>query len=237
STLPDPAVSPAPPSPCDAPGTTPSTQILWRRCSPHYANPALPLGCGPSPTLSRDWPLPRKNQSKPAPSPPKTRLHPAVTDILWAPRRQTAAPGHRLAQGLGSLPAPPGSARLAGSAFGLGPDAPVAPSRQAASPAAASFAAISGARSRAFPACAPPRLGFRPHKRPFYKTPTVAEYRFHSHGVPNKSIYLYVRKGPLNARPNLALGWDLPAGNSRAIGAGGGNRTHGLGIMRPSLYH
>ena len=21
------------------------------------------------------------------------------------------------------------------------------------------------------------------------------------------------------------------------IGAGGGNRTHGLGIMRPSLYH
>jgi hypothetical protein len=23
----------------------------------------------------------------------------------------------------------------------------------------------------------------------------------------------------------------------RIIGAGGGNRTHGLGIMRPSLYH
>lgn len=24
---------------------------------------------------------------------------------------------------------------------------------------------------------------------------------------------------------------------SRIFGAGGGNRTHGLGIMRPSLYH
>ena len=25
--------------------------------------------------------------------------------------------------------------------------------------------------------------------------------------------------------------------NSGSSGAGGGNRTHGLGIMRPSLYH
>jgi hypothetical protein len=25
--------------------------------------------------------------------------------------------------------------------------------------------------------------------------------------------------------------------NQPKIGAGGGNRTHGLGIMRPSLYH
>jgi hypothetical protein len=23
----------------------------------------------------------------------------------------------------------------------------------------------------------------------------------------------------------------------KSVGAGGGNRTHGLGIMRPSLYH
>ena len=30
---------------------------------------------------------------------------------------------------------------------------------------------------------------------------------------------------------------DIPTQVVDLIGAGGGNRTHGLGIMRPSLYH
>jgi hypothetical protein len=37
----------------------------------------------------------------------------------------------------------------------------------------------------------------------------------------------------------VALGTtvDPDRGGTPKIGAGGGNRTHGLGIMRPSLYH
>ncbi len=36
-----------------------------------------------------------------------------------------------------------------------------------------------------------------------------------------------------------ALDYDVGSGSlgGAKIGAGGGNRTHGLGIMRPSLYH
>jgi len=36
-----------------------------------------------------------------------------------------------------------------------------------------------------------------------------------------------------------ALDYDLGSRSIRGlkIGAGGGNRTHGLGIMRPSLFH
>ncbi len=35
------------------------------------------------------------------------------------------------------------------------------------------------------------------------------------------------------------LDYDFGSGSMSIlkIGAGGGNRTHGLGIMRPSLYH
>jgi hypothetical protein len=36
-----------------------------------------------------------------------------------------------------------------------------------------------------------------------------------------------------------ALDYDVGSGSiaGAKIGAGGGNRTHGLGIMRPSLFH
>ena len=43
------------------------------------------------------------------------------------------------------------------------------------------------------------------------------------------------RVGALSSLFQICTGEYL--GTSRVHGAGGGNRTHGLGIMRPSLYH
>ena len=52
----------------------------------------------------------------------------------------------------------------------------------------------------------------------------------------DKSIYLSLAVMTRKAR-GLESHCGALCACSFAYGAGGGNRTHGLGIMRPSLYH
>jgi hypothetical protein len=46
-------------------------------------------------------------------------------------------------------------------------------------------------------------------------------------------------KGQAGGSPGQVPNHEFGSGSLKnpKIGAGGGNRTHGLGIMRPSLYH
>ncbi len=51
-----------------------------------------------------------------------------------------------------------------------------------------------------------------------------------------RTLEIRNRMNPALARRTLACQFDYCIVNY-INGAGGGNRTHGLGIMRPSLYH
>src|ERR1700676_3162797 len=76
-------------------------------------------------------------------------------------------------------------------------------------------------------------LGFPSHKKSFYRSEDGRRN-------PNSQTHLIPKRFgdsfPNNQKRLLGLKDSARAENAED-GAGGGNRTHGLGIMRPSLYH